>query len=437
MASIGWEGKRARILFRDEKGKQKTIRLGECPKSDANTARVAVGHLVIAKRHGSVPHPDAVRWLGGIDDVLYARVVAHGLCQPREGAAVVTLANLLDRLDATVSVKPTTQYKYRQVADSLRAFLGADAPLASITPAHADNWRKSIAEAKADPDDKDAPAKALARATVAKRVVIAKGVFLKAVRWRLIPTSPFADLRAGSQSNPDRAFYVSVETIRAVLAACPDDQWRAIVALSRFAGLRCPSEVVALRWGDVNWERGRLTVRSAKTAGHEGHAVRVVPIAPELRPILQDLFDGAEPGTEAVVPRLRDAGINLRTQFERIVAKASVTPWPRLFHNLRASCATDWVERFPAHVVAGWLGHSPMIAAQHYLQTRDAHFDLAAGIGEAAANPATHTRPSGPTATQPKGQDPQNQAVLVGCGAGCDPVEYAKVPPEGLEPSTR
>ena len=34
----------------------------------------------VAKRHGSVPHPDAVRWLDGIDEVLYARVAAHELC---------------------------------------------------------------------------------------------------------------------------------------------------------------------------------------------------------------------------------------------------------------------------------------------------------------------------------------------------------------------
>ncbi len=440
MASIGWEGKRARIMFRDGDGKQQTIRLGECPKSDANTARMAIGHLVIAKRHGSVPHPDAVRWLGGIDDVLYARVVAHGLCQPRDAAAVVTLGELLERFDATVAVKPTTQYKYRQVADSLRLFLGAAIPLASITPAHADNWRKAIAEPQANPADKAEPAKVLARATVAKRVVIAKGVFRKAVRWGYITSSPFADLRAGSQSNPDRAHYVTAETIRAILAACPHDEWRAIIALSRFAGLRCPSEVVGLRWGDIVWDKGRMTVRSPKTAGHEGHAVRVVPIAPELRPILQNLFDQAEPGTEAVIPRLRDPGVNLRTQFERIIAKAGEKPWPRLFHNMWASCATDWVERFPAHVVAGWLGHSPMIAAQHYLQTRDAHFDLAAGLGgpsKAAANPATHTRRSGTTRAQSNTRKPQKHAELVGVGTGCDPVENESMPPEGLEPSTR
>lgn len=452
MASIGWEGNRARILFRDSAGKQQSLRLGECRKDDARTARSAVGHLVIAKRHGSEPHPNAVRWLGGLDDVLYARVVAHGLCQPREGAAVVTLAVLLDRFDAAASVKAGTRTTYLQALGMLRSHFGESTPIDSITPAHADQWRKAIAEpVKVKDDNGEERTKRLAPATVAKRVRVAKAVFRKAVKWGMLASSPFADLRAGSQSNPDRAHYVTPESIRAILAACPDDQWRAIIALSRFAGLRCPSEVTGLRWGDIVWDKGRMTVRSPKTANHEGHAVRVVPIAPELRPILQDLFDRAEVGVEAVVPRLRDPAVNLRTQFERIISKAGVKPWPRLFHNMRASCATDWVERFPAHVVAGWLGHSPLIAAQHYLQTRDAHFDLAAGIGaggEAAANPATHTRPSHTTGDQAANleewtddQYPLESSELVGVGAECDSVGAQKTPasagamtPMGFEP---
>ena len=43
--------------------------------------------------------------------------------------------------------------------------------------------------------------------------------------------------------------------------------------------------------------------------------------------------------------------------------------------NLRASCATDWVERCPSHVVAKWLGHSPKVAAEHYLMSRDHHLE--------------------------------------------------------------
>ena len=196
----------------------------------------------------------------------------------------------------------------------------------------------------------------------------------------MIDASPFDALRAGSQSNPKRSFHVTHEMVRSILAECPDNQWRGIIALSRYGGLRCPSELVGLKWGDVNWDRCRLTVRSPKTERHEGHAVRSVPIAPELRPILQDLFDHAEAGTELVIPRLSDPRVNLRTMLHRIIERAGLTPWPRLFHNLRASCATDWVERHPSHAVAKWLGHSPLIAAQHYLQLRDAHFDAAAGL---------------------------------------------------------
>jgi len=189
-----------------------------------------------------------------------------------------------------------------------------------------------------------------------------------------------------------------------------------------------------LRWGDVNWDRGRMTVRSPKTAGHEGHAFRVVPIAPELRSILLDLFNAAEPGTEAVVPRLRNPGVNLRTTFLKIIARAGEEPWPRLFHNLRASCATDWVERFPAHAVAKWLGHSPMIAAQHYLQIRDAHFDLAAGLGQAATKAATHARPSDPMRSEPETTTTHPTADLAGVGAPCEAVESRQVGAEGFEP---
>lgn len=448
MASIAWEGENgdlAKIVFRDAESKQKSLRLGRCTKRTAQNALTGFERVLESRRTGSTIHPDGVRWLEAIDDRLHARVARLGLCQPREGAAVVTLADLLERFDAAAAVKASTRAAYRQTTESLRAHLGGSTPLASITAAHADTWRRAIAEPVTVKSDDGAPtAKRLAPATVAKRVHVARTIFRRAVRWGLITSNPFSELRAGSQSNPDRAFYVDAESIRAIMHACPDDQWRAIVALSRFAGLRCPSEIAALRWGDVNWERGRLMVRSPKTAGHEGHAIRVVPIAPELRPILQDLFDAAEPGAEAVVPRLRDGTVNLRTTFRKIIAKAGVKPWPRLFHNMRASCATDWVERFPAHVVAGWLGHSPLIAARHYLQTRDAHFNLAAGFGEAAANPATepasnaatHTRPIATTDPHQEPQTPANQGLLVGVGVGCDPVENRPMGATGFEPVT-
>ena len=39
-----------------------------------------------------------------------------------------------------------------------------------------------------------------------------------------------------------------------VLKACPDAQWKLLFALSRYGGLRCPSEHLALTWGDIDLE---------------------------------------------------------------------------------------------------------------------------------------------------------------------------------------
>ena len=113
------------------------------------------------------------------------------------------------------------------------------------------------------------PARArLSPPTVAKRLSVAKQVFRSAVRWGWLQKSPFDGLRPGSQANPARAFYVDQPTTSEVLAACPSQEWRVVVALCRYAGLRCPSEVGALTWADVNWEKGRLTVRAKKTEHH-------------------------------------------------------------------------------------------------------------------------------------------------------------------------
>jgi integrase len=122
----------------------------------------------------------------------------------------------------------------------------------------------------------------LSPATIAKRVSVAKQVFHAAVEWDWVVKNPFVKLRTGSQANPKRACYVPLATILDVLHACPSMEWKLIVALSRLAGLRCPSEIRGLTWDNINWEKGRLTVLARKMEHHGGdHAVRFVPLCPE------------------------------------------------------------------------------------------------------------------------------------------------------------
>ena len=59
-----------------------------------------------------------------------------------------------------------------------------------------------------------------------------------------------------------------------------------------------------------------------------------------------------------------------------IVANAGLTPWPKLFQNLRSSCETQWLDSgLPAHVVANWMGHSVKVQNDSYAQVDDHHFE--------------------------------------------------------------
>jgi len=64
----------------------------------------------------------------------------------------------------------------------------------------------------------------------------------------------------------------------------------------------------------------------------------------------------------------------LRTQLLRIIKRAGVKPWPKLFNNLRSTRETELAEKYPLHVVCAWIGNSQPVAAKHYLQVTDEHF---------------------------------------------------------------
>lgn len=76
---------------------------------------------------------------------------------------------------------------------------------------------------------------------------------------------------------------------------------------------------------------------------------------------------------------------NLRSQFERILRRAGVKPWARLWVNLRSSRATELADLFPSHICAEWLGHCERVANEHYRQTTPEHFEKAIAPTECSA----------------------------------------------------
>jgi len=174
----------------------------------------------------------------------------------------------------------------------------------------------------------------LREVTIRKRVSNAKQFLGDTVERGLIGTNLFAKLKGASVSNPARQFFITREMTEEVFDSCPDAQWRLIEALCRYGGLRCPSELIGLKLSDVNWGAGKIRITSPKTQHHLGKGERFIPLFPELRRDLETVWEQAPEGTAHFITRYRDANQNLRTTFQKIIRRAGLEPWPKLFQHL-------------------------------------------------------------------------------------------------------
>ena len=109
----------------------------------------------------------------------------------------------------------------------------------------------------------------------------------------LIESNPFKKVKQQADYGKERKVYIPAEDIYRVMEYAPDAEWRLIIALWRFGGLRSKSEVLRLKWEHVLWDQGKIIVPSCKTARH-GKSERIIPIFQELELPLQECFEQAE-----------------------------------------------------------------------------------------------------------------------------------------------
>ena len=433
MASISYDKKTGhrRIQFSHPTRGRQTLRLGKVSKQVAGEINVYVERMLVALNSARPVDPDTERWTSKLTPAFYARLVRVGLVTPQVKAAEkhdLRLGNYLrQQLEARSHLKPNTRRNLSQAAGRLTQWFGENRAIDTITEGHADDWVRWLqtkgyrSKGKTERSDTPKP-RGLSVATVSRDVKRAKEFFRSAVRHRILASNPFSDLKTGPQSNSSREFFVTRGMIEAALAACPDVGWRAIIALSRFGGLRCPSEHLLLTWQDIDWERGRVKVTSPKTARYPDGGFREVPLFPELRNVLAEAFEQAKPGSVYVIERYRTSDQNLRTHFLRILRKAGVSPWPRLFHNLRGSRETELARDYPLHVACKWLGNSPKVAQKHYLQLVQEDFDK-------ATQKATHQVPDS-SCTE------QHAAPVTVVSAAFTEETQKPIPSTGIEPVT-
>ncbi|MDV6030478.1 MAG: tyrosine-type recombinase/integrase [Phycisphaera sp. RhM] len=272
---------------------------------------------------------------------------------------------------------------YKQAVDKLETHLKKDLPLNAVTKGDAERWHRWMVETLK-----------LSTNTAGQNVKRCRQMMRQAVDDRLVDENVFVGIKIDLRSDTSKNRFIDAVQADAILEACPDQEWRTLFALARYGGLRCPSEVLRLKWSDITWDRARFKVTAPKTARY-GKGERIVPLFPELRIELDAAYELAQAGASSgkyVIGRYRSTESNLRTTFAKIVERAGIEAFPKPFMALRASRRTELERtgRFANHVLNDWFGHSGAIAETHYLQTTEHDFTEAIG-GNAGGNKGAKT----------------------------------------------
>ncbi|SMP41651.1 Integrase [Neorhodopirellula lusitana] len=360
-----------RLRFSLDKKRQR-LGLGDVDEAGAMLAKEHVEHLVGQYKRNRPPAPSTAEWLEGLPIEVHDRLAALGLVEARKRAELprTVLAFMRAYIESRTDWKKPENY--RQAVDHLEGYLKRDSPLGGVTKGDVERWHRWMIEDKKGPG--------LSSNTAGQNVKRCRQMMRQALDDGLIEVNPFLGIKIDLRSDTSKNRFIDSTTATAILAACPDQEWRTIYALCRWAGLRCPSEVLRLRWTDIQWDRGRFKVTAPKTERY-GKGERIVPLWPEVRTELDDLFSIVGPGVDCaadayVIQRYRCSEANLRTTFNKIVERAGVTVFPKPFMAQRASRRTE-LERsgkHANHVLNDWFGHSGAIAETHYLSVTEADF---------------------------------------------------------------
>lgn len=429
MASVSTAANGTRsVHFRDPMtNTRRTIRLGHVTKKDADSFKTRLERLIFSKTAGTAADSDIAKWISELDSKIAAQLAKWNFISARLDIASPHLMDFVDDyIKSRTDTKPRTRLNHLQARGFMAEYFPKSKLLADVTPLDAKQFRNWMISAKHSENYVRTQCKNI------------KMFFGAAVEGRLITENPFKGIPCKVQSVPERMKFISAADIGLILDQAPDLEWRLVISLARWGGLRIPSEIAELRWDHVNWETNRITIPQPKLEHIPGKGQRVIPLFSELQSILIEASENAPEGAIYMLPRLRGDSKNLRTTFNKLVTRAGLTPWTRPFANLRSTRATELAETYPLKTVAEWMGHDTQVSLNHYQQVRVEHWEKA--IGETVKKPSEALRKAmRPTSKKPTNNQSGVLAIKTQLGTvqhlakGCETVPSCTVPPRGLE----
>jgi integrase len=253
------------------------------------------------------------------------------------------------------SVRPRTADSYEQIVRDHLAPAFARVPLARLTPQAIQNAYRDLAD------------RGLSPKTIGNAHAVLHKALQQAARWHLVPAN-VADLVDAPRVPQRQMRALSPDDARQVLATAADDPLEPLWRLAITCGLRL-GELLALRWSEIDLERGTLRVVATLEQWQDGIAVIAEPKTHRSRrqvllgaAIVDALrrHRGAHPGIGFVFTRSDGRPLS-RSMVDNAWTQLNVSagvPQVR-FHDLRHTAATLLLGRgVHPKIVSEMLGHS-------------------------------------------------------------------------------
>lgn len=366
---------------------------------DAESFRVFLQELLNSRILGIDPNAHCCERIAALAPEIVRKLVDRGFLSSR--FLPVTLPTLGELCADYMKVYENAQGEKaektlannRQGVAKLLAFFSPNVRIDEITPAKAQDFRRWLLCAK------EQGGAGLAPSTVSGYIKVAKRVFKRAVDLKLLPETPFKEVKAGKQNNKGRKRYLPLDRFFRVLHKIPElgSRWaeqikaelRLALAFGRLAGVRLPHEIKNLKFSDMEVPSpipgcasslGFQIADKTKTGG------RWVPMIPDFRREWELYCSTLEKKTEYVFPELHKKSKSwLYGRLQRALADMNEEDWPVLLHTLRTSWINDMEEKGVGSAsLSDWVGNSEEVRRQHYELAHPA--DLAKIVGDFAAS---------------------------------------------------
>ena len=270
--------------------------------------------------------------------------LAGGPDRPQDRTVAVALAHLLDTVYA--GRNPKTVESYRQKARHLVRVFGADLSVSYVTRARCQEYRaQRLREGASDH-------------SVYKEAVVLRLALQESGIEGVVP-------KFSANYKPVER-HLSIEQFGALLAALPPER-RLWVVLAAMLGGR-DSEVIGLRWEDVDLEQGIIRIRGTKTASSD----RKAHIPPPVQALLAAVMPTPKEGL--IVGKWTNRRRALTAAYWEVIGHVPPKNWskgkkaggssiagaPRLSPNDLRRTFASWLKQqsVDSLVVAHMLGHT-------------------------------------------------------------------------------